>query len=79
MTYHALMYLACEQMVAGVRQLQKKNWARQPTNEMRTRARQLMDILCTGVRQLQLGVRKLLLEELCVGVKQLQLGDMKGS
>ena len=86
MTYHGLMYLTCEQMMITVR-LQKKKWARQP-NEMCTRARQPMDILCTGVRQLpmedlsvgvgqlQLGVRNFPLKDLCVGGRQLQLEDM---
>jgi hypothetical protein len=89
--YLVLIHLACEQMVVGVRQLQKKKWTRQPINEMHTRARKLTDILCKGVRQLpmedlclgvgqlQLGVRKLLLKDLCVGVRQLQLEDMSGS
>jgi hypothetical protein len=66
MTYHGLMYLACEQMVTRVRQLQRKEWARL-INEMCTRARQPMDILCMGVRQLPM-------EDLCVGVRQLQPG-----
>ena len=52
MTYHALMYLACEQMMVGIKQLQKKKWARQLINGMCTRARQPTDILCTGIRQL---------------------------
>ena len=42
MTYGALMYLACEQIVIGVVQLHRKKWARQH-----------MDILCAGVKQLQ--------------------------
>jgi hypothetical protein len=83
MTYHALMYLAGEQTVIGVRQLHKKKWARQPITEMCTWATQpkdilymgvrqlLMEDLCVGVGQLQLGVRNLPLEDLCVGVRQL--------
>ena len=75
-TTHTLMYLACEQIVIGVRQLHMKKKARQPINEMCTWARQHMDILCTGVRQLLMkdfciGVRHLALENLCVGVRQL--------
>ena len=38
---HALVYLANEQMVFGVTQLQRKNFLKQPLKE-----------LCTGVRQL---------------------------
>ena len=34
MTYHALMYLACEQMVTGVGQLERKKWVTQPINKM---------------------------------------------
>jgi hypothetical protein len=30
MTYHALMYLACKQMMIEFKQLQRKKWARQP-------------------------------------------------
>ena len=33
-TDHVLMYLGCQHMVFGVKQLQKKeNWARQPKKE----------------------------------------------
>ena len=34
MTYHALMYLACEQMVTGVGQLERKKWVTQPINKL---------------------------------------------
>ena len=71
-TNHTLMYLACEQMVIGVIQLQSKKWVRQPTNELCTKARQPMDILCTGGRQIPL-------EDLFVGARQLQLEDMNQS
>ena len=30
---HALLYLACEQMVFGVSQLQRKNWVKQLKKE----------------------------------------------
>ena len=66
-TNHILLYLACEQMVSGVNQLQKKNCVRPPKREWYTRVRQSIVELCTGVRQL-------LIEDLCVGVRQLQLG-----
>ena len=69
MTNHTLMYSTCEQKVIGVRQLMRKKWAKQPFNEMCTRAKQPTDILCTGVRQLPM-------EDLCVGVRQLQSEDM---
>ena len=72
MSNHALLYLACEQMVLGVRQLQGKKWVRQPKKEGCTRARQPMKELCTGVRHLPL-------EDFCVGVRQLQLEDMNWS
>ena len=62
MTNHALMYLACKHIVIGVRQLQKKKWARQPIHKMHTRARQPLDVLCTGVRQLPT-------EDLCIRVR----------
>ena len=62
----------------------EKKWARQPLNELCTRARQSMDglytnvkqlpmeDLCVRVRQRQLGVRHLPLEDICVGVRLLQ-------
>jgi hypothetical protein len=83
MTYHALMYLTCEQMMTRVR-LQKKKWARQPMDILCMGVRQIpMEDLCVGVGvgvgQLQLGVRNFPLEELCVGVRQLQLEDMNRS
>ena len=83
MTYRALMYLACEQMVTRVKQLPRKKWARQPINKICTRTRQPMDILCVGVKlpmeDLCLRVRHLPLEDLCVGVRQLQLEDTNQS
>lgn len=91
MTNHTLMYLAIEHMVIGVRQLQRKKWARQLVNESCTRARQPMDKLCTRVRhfpmedlcvrvrQLQLGVRHIPLEDLCVEVRRLQIENMSRS
>jgi hypothetical protein len=36
MSMHTLTYLACEQLVIGVTQLQRKKWARQPVNELCT-------------------------------------------
>ena len=75
MTYHALMYLACEQIVIRVIQFQKKKWARQPMDILCTEVRQLsIQDLCIGVKRLQLGVRHFPFESLCVGVKRFQLG-----
>ena len=59
----------------------KKEWctrARQPMNELCMGVRQLpLENLCIGVRELQLGVRHLPLEDqVCVGITQLQLEDM---
>ena len=81
---HILLYLACEQMVIGIRQLPTKDWVRQPKREWCTRGRQLMNELCMRVRHLLiedlcLGVRHLPLEDLCIAVRQLQLGDMNWS
>ena len=88
MTYHALMYLACERTMTGIKQLQRTKWVEKTINRMRTKARQPMDILCMGVRQLpmedlcdgvkqlQLGFRHLPLEDLCVGIRQLQPKNM---
>jgi hypothetical protein len=51
MTYHALIYLACEQIMVGVKQLHKKKWARQPMDIFCMRVRQLpMEDLCVGIR-----------------------------
>ena len=69
MNNHTLMFLACEHMVIGVKQLQRKKWAGEPIDEMRTRDKQPINILCTDVRQLPM-------KDLCVGVRQLQLEDM---
>ena len=66
-TNHTLLYLAYEQMVIKVRQLQRNNWVRQPKREWCTRARQPMKEFCKGVREH-------LIEDLCVGVRYLQLG-----
>ena len=44
-----LLYLACEQIVIGVKQLQRKNWVRQAKREWCTRARQPMKELCTNL------------------------------
>jgi hypothetical protein len=65
-TNHTLMYLACEQMVFGVIQLQKQNWVTQTKRECCTRASQPMKELCMGVRQLPI-------EDICIRVRQLQL------
>ena len=66
-------------MATRLEEIQRKKWARQPNDEMCTRARQPIDILCMGVgrfsiedlhvgiRELQLGVRHLQLEHNCVG------------
>ena len=62
MPYHALMYLTYEQMVARVRQLQKKKWARQLINEMHTR---LDGSWTYCAREL---ARQLSMEDLCVRV-----------
>jgi hypothetical protein len=50
---HILLCLACEQMVFEVKQLQRKNWVRQPMKELCTLGvRQLIiKDLCVGVRQ----------------------------
>ena len=61
-TSHILLHLACGQMVFGVRQLLRKNWAKQPKKDWCTRARQPMKLLCMGVRQFPI-------EDLCVGVR----------
>jgi hypothetical protein len=65
-TNHILLCLACEEMVFGVMQFQRKNWIRQPKKEWCTRVRQPMKELCTGVGQLPL-------KDLCVGIRQLQI------
>ena len=74
-TSHIWLYLACDQMVFGVRQLQRNNWVKQHKRECFTRAIQPMMELCMGVRQLLgdlcVGVRHLPLKDFCVGVKQL--------
>ena len=64
MAIHILLYLVCEQMVFRVKQL-KKEWCK--------RARQSMKELCIEVKQLQLGVGRLLMEDVCIRVRQLQL------
>ena len=66
--YHALMYLACEQMETRVKQLQGKKWARQP-----------IDIVCTRVDNSQWKLDISLWKIFCVGVKQLQLEDRNQS
>ena len=49
-TNHALLHLACEQML--VEQLQRKNWVRQPNKELCMGVRELpVEDLCIGVRQ----------------------------
>ena len=56
----------------------EKKWARQPLNELCTRARQHVNELCTRARQsmdgLYTNVKQLPMEDLCVGVRQRQLG-----
>jgi hypothetical protein len=65
-TNYVLMYLVCQHMVFGVRQLQKEeNWVKKPKKEWCTWAKQLMKELCTTTRHL------LVFEDLCVGVRQL--------
>ena len=73
-TNHILLYLACDQMVIGVIQLQRKEWGKHfmTTTKMCIRARQL---LCMGVKELPIedlcvGVRHLPLEDICVAVRQ---------
>ena len=67
-----MLYLALQQMVFGVKQLQRTIWVKQPKREGCTRARQPMKELCMGVRRLPL-------EDLCVGVEQLQPKDLNWS
>jgi hypothetical protein len=71
-TTYILMYLACEQTIFVVGQLQRKNWIKQPAREWCTRARQPLKQLCIGVRQL-------LIEDLCVGVRELRQEGMNRS
>ena len=65
-TNHILMYLAYEQMVFGVIQLQRKNWVTQTKRECCTRASQPVKALCKKVRQLPI-------EDICIRVRQMQL------
>ena len=60
---HALLYLACEHTVFGVRL---------PNDELFTRAREPMHGLCMGIRHLHS-------EDLYAGVEQLQMVDMNWS
>jgi hypothetical protein len=54
---HILLYLACEQTMFEVRQLQRKNVVRQLKREWCMRIRQPMNKLCMGVNisNLELG------------------------
>ena len=47
MTYYILLYLACEQKVFIVRQIQRNNWVKQPNETWRTRVGQPMKELGT--------------------------------
>ena len=60
-TSHIFLYLACEQIVFGVRQVQRKNWIKQPKKEWCKWDGQPMKILCMGVSQIPI-------EDLCIGV-----------
>ena len=79
-TNHALLYLACEQIVFGDRLLQRKNCVRQPMKELCMGVKWLLiEGLYVEVRQHQLGARRLPLEDLRVGVRLLQLEDTNQS
>ena len=75
-TTYNLLYLTCERMMFGVKQLQRKNWVRQSKKLCCIRARQTHEGIVQEISIASTRIRDLRLGDLCVGVRQLHLEDM---